>query len=71
MVNYFQSIFQSNGATDASEVVDAIQPVVTDSMNGALTMEFQADEVIKALKQLHPKKAPGLDGTPPLFYQHY
>ena len=28
-------------------------------------------EVEKALKQIHPMTAPGLDGMPPLFYQHF
>ena len=34
-------------------------------------MEFQAEEVAKALKQMHLKKALGPDGMPPLFYQRY
>lgn len=40
-------------------------------MNALLTRELQAPEIEKALKQMHPMTAPGLDGMPPLFYQHY
>ena len=55
-VRYFHSIFQSNGRTEATRVIEAIQPVVTSSMNDALVMEFKAEEVHKALSQMHPKK---------------
>ena len=40
-------------------------------MNALLTKEFQAEEVRKALKQMHPLKAPSPDGKNPLFYQHF
>lgn len=72
VVDYFESIFRSNGPKDARNVVEVIQPVVTDSMNVTLSREFSAMEVKKALKQMHPKEALGLNGMPPLFFfQHY
>ena len=40
-------------------------------MNSRLLQEFQASKVEQALKQMHPIKAPGFDGMPPLFYQHF
>ena len=40
-------------------------------MNSSLTQTFTAEEVHKALKQMHPKKSPSPDGMPPLFYQHF
>ena len=68
VVDYFTNIFESNGLSDVSLVVNVIKPVVTDVMNTSLTQDFQATEVIKALKQMHPKKAQGPDGMPPIFY---
>ena len=40
-------------------------------MNDSLTQVFQADEVHKALKQMHPKKSPRPDSIPSFFYQHF
>ena len=67
VVDYFSNILKSNGIIDASAVVAAVQPVVTKSMNRGLVQEFQAAEVVKALKQMHPKKSPSPNGMPPLF----
>ena len=71
VVDYFSSIFKSNRIIDASVVVGAIQPLVTESMNRGLVQEFQVAEVVKALKQMHPKKSPSSNVMPSLFYQHY
>ena len=68
IVNYFTDIFHSQWQTDSTTLIDAVEPVVSTNMNDFLTQEFRADEVYKALKQRHPKKSPGLDGMPPLFY---
>lgn len=70
-MDYFNLIFKSNIPTNAIEVVEPIQPVVSRSINKALLMEFRAEEVTKALEQMHPKKSSVPDGIPHLFYQHY
>ena len=44
---------------------------VSPEMNEELQREFRAEEVWMALKQMHPTKAPGPDGMPPLFYRHF
>ena len=71
LVEYFQELFTSAGPTVSDEMLEAIQPKVTDRMNEVLMQDFRAAEVEKALKQMHPLKAPGPDGMPPLFFQHY
>ena len=42
-----------------------------ETMNSKLEGTFQEWEVETALKQMAPMKAPGPDGMPPLFYQHF
>lgn len=40
-------------------------------MNHTLNLQFTEHEILQALKQIHPAKAPGPDGFPACFYQHY
>ena len=55
-------IVKSNGITNALVVVEAVQPLVTESMNRGFVQEFQVAEVVKVLMQMHPKKSPGPNG---------
>ncbi|XP_075665752.1 uncharacterized protein LOC142635493 [Castanea sativa] len=58
ILDYFSDIFHSNGFIDTTAIVEAVQPVVTKSMNNFLCQPFQEVEVHKALKQMYPKKSP-------------
>ena len=69
IVGYFRDIFHTQGPVDSSTLIEAIEPMVTSDMNDSLTQVFQADEVHRALKQMHPKKSPGPDCMFPFFYQ--
>ena len=40
-------------------------------MNGELLGTFKEEEIKAALNQMHPTKAPGLDGMLPIFFQKY
>ena len=71
LVEYFQELFTSSCPTVSGELLEAIHPKITNRMNAVLVQDFRAAEVEKALKQMHPLKASGPDGMPPLFYQHY
>ena len=44
---------------------------VTPEMNNELLKEFKAEEVWRALKQMHPTKSPGPNGMSPIFYQKH
>ena len=39
-VDYFASIYKTNGPTDTSALVGAIQPVVCEAMNFSLIQDF-------------------------------
>lgn len=70
-VKYYSDLFTSSNPLDFSEIVEAVQPKVSPDMNMKLIKEFGPGEVLRALKQMHPSKAPGPDGMPPLFFQHF
>ncbi|KAL0451817.1 UNVERIFIED_CONTAM: hypothetical protein Slati_1159800 [Sesamum latifolium] len=59
----------NNGAIN--EILEIVEPRVTDSMNDSLLRPFLADEVIQSLNQMHPYKSPDPDGMSPVFYQYY
>lgn len=70
-IDYYEQLFSSSQSAVNAELLDAIQPKVTHGMNLALLQTFHAIEIEKALKQIHPLKAPGPNGMPPLFYQRF
>ena len=52
-------------------MTNLIQVKVSEEMNDELTKDFTMEEVRTALEQMHPTKAPGLDGMSTIFYQKY
>lgn len=52
-------------------VLDNVPNMISPEINVQLTGDFLEAEVVTALKQMAPMKAPGPDGMPPLFYQHF
>ena len=71
VVAYYKDLFSTTQPTEFSELLQAIQPKVTTSMNQTLTREYNVVEIKLALKQMYPLKAPGPDGMPPLFFQQF
>ena len=53
------------------EALEKIPKVDTEDMNADLGGIFHEWEILDAIKQMVPLKAPGLDGMPLLFYQHF
>ena len=71
LVTYYQQLFLSSNPNSIEAVLDVIPYVVTKEMNSLLNSEFSKADVDQALQQMAPFKAPGPDGMPPPFYQHY
>ncbi|KAH7863936.1 hypothetical protein Vadar_023809 [Vaccinium darrowii] len=71
VVQYYQGLFQSDGADQVSEVVDTIKARVNYQMNQSLTRPVSYPEIQQALFDIDPNKAPGSDGMTAGFYQWY
>jgi len=70
-ISYFDNIYSSSHPSQIEEVTDAIPSKVTAEINESLIREFTRDEVVVALKQIHPNKAPGPDGMSAVFFQKH
>ena len=71
LIGYFQDLYTSANQDSCDAATESIEKVINSSLNNQLEQEFAAWEVQKAIKEMAPLKAPGPDGMPPLFYQHY
>lgn len=70
-VEYFHTLFTSSSPTSVGDVVQHVDSVVTPTANVDLMCPFTHDEVKRALFQIYPSKAPGLDGMIASFFQKY
>ncbi|XP_023925933.1 uncharacterized protein LOC112037354 [Quercus suber] len=60
-ISYFEEIYTTSSPSHIEKVTNLIPVTVTEEMNMELTRGFTKDEVVAALKQLHPTKSPGPD----------
>ena len=70
-MQYYQNLLSSENQQFCDSATNSIQTVITEEMNSTLSSEFTSTEVKQAMSQMAPLKAPGPDGMPLLFYQHY
>lgn len=54
-----------------NNVLDKVKSCVTPRMNDELCKPYEHDEILHAVKQLHPSKAPKPNGMNPYFYQKF
>ena len=70
-VSYFEDIYSTSNPSLIEEVTAAIPTRVTNEMNMELTKNFTREEVVTALKQIHPTKSSGPDGMFAILFQKY
>ncbi|XP_074271735.1 uncharacterized protein LOC141595669 [Silene latifolia] len=68
---YFQNLFLTSNPVVPPDLLAGVESRVSDEMNRGLRREYQEEENLEALSQMHPLKAPGPDGMNGLFYQTY
>ena len=71
ILRYYENLFSTSTTAPYMAYLDHIPHLISKEMNQVLMGEFLEAEVTLALKQMAPLKAPGPDGMPPFFYQHY
>ncbi|KAL0439022.1 UNVERIFIED_CONTAM: hypothetical protein Slati_2385200 [Sesamum latifolium] len=66
ILHYFHSIFWSTHPTadTMEEVFGSLDSRVTTAMNNELLKLFTSEEIMRALRQMHPLKSPGSDISP-------
>jgi hypothetical protein len=69
--NYFTSLFTSAAGSRMNELLEYIEPRVTEQMNEVLCEEFSSKEVVEALDSIGDLKVPGLDGMHAVFYKKF
>ena len=69
--NYFNNLFTSSNPAGIPNVVSLVDRVVLDDMNQRLVRDFDAEEVRRALFQIHPTKVPGPDRMSAIFFQNF
>lgn len=71
ITKYYTELFtsQHSSSSDIRYITDLISPSITNEINDNLNVPFIGEDVRKALFDINPKKAPGLDGYTALFFQ--
>jgi hypothetical protein len=70
--DYYKLLFTAQPTTNLSELLEHVQPRVTDYINNSLCSPFTEDEVFEALQNIGDLKAPGPDGRmPAIFYKRF
>ena len=64
-------LLTTSNPTLHEDALDQIPQVISEDKSKDLMCKFEEWEVVQALKQTTPMKAPGPDGMPPLFFQHF
>jgi hypothetical protein len=70
IANQYRQLFKSCARTHFDEVLNRVDPRVTEEMNEALIKPFTGEEILNALESIGDLKAPGADGIPSIFIRN-
>lgn len=71
IIGYFRDIFKAADAVKMGEMLDCVDPCITDHMAAELQKPFIKDEILDAVHQMCQTKTSSLDGVLVLFYQKF
>lgn len=69
VMDFYSDLFHSSRGPIGLDEVDMEVPRLDLNMVAGLNQPYSRDEVIRALKEMHPCNSPGPDGLPALFYK--
>jgi hypothetical protein len=69
--DFFQQLYTQDPVMCPHELLQLIEPQITDEMNESLCKDFLGEEILDALFQIGPLKVPGPDGFPAHFFQQH
>lgn len=70
-VKYFSELFKASPPQDPSELLEGMEPRITDRMNQNLTKPVSDAEIKRAVKAIKSDSSPGSDGMTGHFFQQY
>ncbi|KAM7285964.1 hypothetical protein ISCGN_032849 [Ixodes scapularis] len=70
-VNAYTTLFTADGNEQTSEIYKGLLPKVSESIRKKINQEITAAEVERAIKELAPRKSPGVDGLGSFFYKTF
>ena len=68
---FYKNLYQSQGFSDAAELLDHVPIKISQEMNDKLTKPFTTEELKFALFQMAPSKAPDVDVYTTGVYQRH
>jgi predicted RNA binding protein with dsRBD fold (UPF0201 family) len=69
--SFFENLYKTQGFRAMDELLDFVQPKVSQQMNDGMDAPYLEEEIKKALFQMAPSKAPGVDGFTAGFFQRH
>ncbi|KAL3504645.1 hypothetical protein ACH5RR_034486 [Cinchona calisaya] len=68
---YYENLYASSMPYQLEDILEGIQPKITDQINECLIKPFDEKEIRATVFSMHPNKTSGPDGMPPLFFQSF